>query len=280
MRTIDTDGVRGGFPSGPGSSPGKGICSISFDNYTGTHMCFSISLVKEREYLEERFGPLESRMEHYDPIYHSSAFSFPSHPVITLQDNVVLRSLRWGLIPHWVKDGEKAQDIRSKTLNARAETLLEKPSFASSFGQRRCLIPVDGFFEWREVGSRKYPYHIRMKDGETFAIAGIWDRWGGPSVDMDTFSLITTSANPLLAMIHNTKLRMPAIIDREDERRWLDPDTSADELMEILKPIDDAGMEAYTVSRLVSSRENDSDVPEVLKPHKYPELSFTNQKLF
>ncbi len=243
-------------------------------------MCFSISLVKEREYLKERFGPLESRMEYYDPIYHSSAFSLPSHPVITFEDNVVLRPLRWGLIPHWVKDGEKARDIKFKTLNARAETVLEKPSFSSSFRDRRCIIPVDGFFEWREVGSRKYPYHIRMRDGDTFAIAGIWDRWGGPSIDMDTFSLITTSANPLLAMIHNTKLRMPAILNRKDERGWLDPDTAADELMEMLKPTDDAEMEAYTVSQLVSSRENDTDVPEVLKEQSYPELSFTNQTLF
>ncbi len=243
-------------------------------------MCFSISLVKEREYLKERFGPLESRVEHYDPIYHSSAFSLPSHPVITLEGNVVLRSLRWGLIPHWVKDGEKALDIRFKTLNARAETLLEKPSFKSSFRDRRCMIPVDGFFEWREVGSKKYPYHIRMKDGEAFAIAGIWDRWGDPSVEMDTFSLITTSANPLLAMIHNTKLRMPAILRREDERRWLDPDMAVDELMRMLEPVDDAGMEAYSVSRLVSSRENDTDVPEVLEKHNYPELSFKNQTLF
>ncbi len=243
-------------------------------------MCFSISLVKEREYLEERFGPLESRMEYYDPIYHSSAFSLPSHPVITFEDNAVLRPLRWGLIPRWVKDGEKARDIRFKTLNARAESLPEKPSFSSSFRDRRCIIPVDGFFEWREVGSRKYPYHIRMKDREAFAIAGIWDRWGDPSVGMDTFSLITTSANPLLAMIHNTKLRMPAILLREDERRWLDPGTAADELIKMLEPVDDAGMEAYTVSSLVSSRENDTDVPEVLKEHSYPELSFQNEKLF
>ena len=243
-------------------------------------MCFSISLVKEREYLKERFGPLESRMEHYDPIYHSSAFSLPIHPVITFEDNVVLRSMRWGLIPRWVKDGEKARDIRFKTLNAKAETLLERPSFKSSFRDRRCIVPVDGFFEWREVGSKKYPYLIRMKDRDTFAIAGLWDRWGDPSVDMDTFSLITTSANPLLAMIHNTRVRMPAILNRKDERRWLDPGTEQYELMKMLEPVDDVGMEAYTVSRLVSSREEDTDVPEVLEPHKYPELFFTNQKLF
>jgi putative SOS response-associated peptidase YedK len=127
------------------------------------------------EYLEGRFNAKFIDPESFEPIYHSSAFSTPNHPVITDSDPEIIQTFSWGLIPSWVKDEEKAKKIAFNTFNARAETIFEKPSFRSSIKKRRCLILVDGFFEWQEVKGKKYPYYIKMSDSEAFALAGIWD---------------------------------------------------------------------------------------------------------
>jgi putative SOS response-associated peptidase YedK len=125
----------------------------------GIHtLCYHISLTLSRDYLEERFEVAFEQPDLFSPVYHASGFSAPSHPVITSDDAHSIKFFRWGLIPFWTKDETAAERTRTRTLNARAETIHAKPSFRSSIMTRRCLVLVDGFYEWREEGKKKYPY--------------------------------------------------------------------------------------------------------------------------
>jgi putative SOS response-associated peptidase YedK len=159
--------------------------------------------------------------------------------------------LKWGLVPSWAKDPA----IGNKLINARAETVAEKPSFREAFVCRRCLIPVDGFFEWSRRGDRKRPFYFHMRDGEPFAIAGLWERWEGESGPLETCTLLTTEANELLAPHHD---RMPVILRPEDYEAWLDPGVRRPELpTPLLRPYPHEEMAAYAVSTLVNSPSND-----------------------
>lgn len=126
--------------------------------------------------------------------------------------------LRWGLIPHWARD----PSIGNRMINARSETVENKPAFRASFRKQRCLIPSNGFFEWQRVGKRKQPYYIRMRDGRPFALAGLWDRWKAPDGEaIDSFTILTTEANDLVRPLHD---RMPVILVPRDYELWLDPE--------------------------------------------------------
>src|SRR3989441_8768283 len=128
-----------------------------------------------------------------------------------------LAMLRWGLIPAWVKDPAKAR----QPINAKSETVAELPTFRSAFRKRRCLIPADGFYEWKQEGGRKQPVYIRMKDSEPFAFAGLWEHWEKPDQEpIDSCVILTTEPNELLAQLHN---RMPVILNAKDYDLWLDP---------------------------------------------------------
>lgn len=245
-------------------------------------MCFDISFALKSDRIEEQFGAKFEKPELFEPVYHVSAFSIPSVPVITNENVESIQLMKWGLIPFWVKDEEKAMEIRMKTFNARAETLFEKPSFRKPIKSNRCLVLADGFFEWREVKGKNYPYYIRLADKNPFAIAGIWDTWRNKKTDekYDAFSVITTKANPLLEKIHNKKKRMPAILRREDEKRWLSAGLNKDDIDSMLTPIDDSQLEAYSVSKLISYRKGNTNVPEVIEKFEYDELKFQQTSLF
>ncbi len=160
--------------------------------------------------------------------------------------------MHWGLIPSWAKD----PSIGNKMINARAETLLEKPSFKRLVGKRRCLVLTDGFYEWRKEGKRKVPMRMLLKTRELFAFAGLWDRWKKPDGnEFQSFTIITIDANDLLRPIHD---RMPVILGRDGEEKWLNPDLKdPSELLPLLKPYPSELMEAYDVSPLVNSPRND-----------------------
>ena len=241
-------------------------------------MCYHLSLVQDLRYLETRFGASFGSADSYEPSYHRSAFSSPAHPVITDKEPGRIRLFEWGLIPRWAKDADQASEIRSGTFNAKAETVFDKPSFRSSIMERRCLVLADGFFEWQKVGSRKYPYYIRLKSRDAFAIAGIWDEWNGGGNAKYTFPVITTEANPMMERIHNTKKRMPVILHREHEARWLEKGLTPEQMGAMLRPYDENEMECYTVSRLLTSREK--NVPEVIAPFEYEELRSVQNKLY
>lgn len=245
-------------------------------------MCFSISYALKKEGLEKRFNAKFETTAIYRPVYHVSAFSIPEVPVITNAKPDTISQLKWGLIPSWVKDETKAMSIRLKTFNARAETIFEKPSFRNSIITKRCIVLVDGFYEWHDLKGKKYPYYIRLADHSAFAIAGIWDFWLNPPKDetYQTFSVITTQANPLLEKIHNIKKRMPVILKPEDENRWLDEGLDKPAINSMLIPYDDTKMEAYPVSKLIAQRARNTNLPEVREKFDYEELKIQQKSLF
>jgi putative SOS response-associated peptidase YedK len=160
-----------------------------------------------------------------------------------------LEMLHWGLIPSWADD----PSIGNRMINARAETVAEKPSFRKAFRNHRCLVLADGFYEWQKTANGKQPYYIRMEDDSPFAFAGLWESWKNGS-EVRSATIITTDANDVVAPIHN---RMPVILHPEDYELWLDPDFDEKEpLSTLLKPYPAEAMEAYPVSRVVNSPSN------------------------
>jgi putative SOS response-associated peptidase YedK len=178
-----------------------------------------------------------------------------------------------------VKTEEQAADIRKGTYNAKAETIFQKPSFRSSIKDRRCLVLADGFFEWQHLGAKKYPYYIRLKSREAFAIAGIWDEWKTGGKPVRTFSVVTTEASPLMARIHNTKKRMPVILHRDDEKRWLDRGLSRDDIGSMLRSSEDMALDAYTVAPLGGAGKAKAG-PGTVEPFEYRELKARQESLF
>jgi putative SOS response-associated peptidase YedK len=243
-------------------------------------MCYRYS-VPGPDSLVKRFSVLFLEEVPFKKQYHASSFDLPKLPVITNEQPQVIQLFTWGLIPFWVKDRKTAEEVRLKTMNARAETLFEKPSFRQAAEHRHCLVLADGFFEWQEYQGKNYPYYIRLKNHEPFAMAGLWETWKNPGAEevLQTYSVITCRANPLMEQIHNKKKRMPVILPKDQEREWIDPSLDKKAAEALLVPYDDALMEAFTISRLITSRQRDPNVPEVSQPFTYPELQRkTDQK--
>jgi putative SOS response-associated peptidase YedK len=206
--------------------------------------------------------------------YYTGAFDHPKLPVITNEKPEQVDLFKWGLIPFWVKGQNAANQIRERTANARCETIFEKPSFRHLAGKKHCLVISDGFFEWRWYNNKNYPYYIRLKNHEPYAMAGLWDRWIDKTTDEEIYSytIITTDANPLMAMIHNKKKRMPVILKKEDYKKWIDKDITKEQTMNLLGAYDQNEMEAYTISKLITSKGQNPNVPEVIKPFQYNTL--------
>jgi putative SOS response-associated peptidase YedK len=184
----------------------------------------------------------------------------PTQEVAAVVEEDEMRKLEmfhWGLIPSWAKD----PSIGNKMVNARAETVSEKPSFRSAFKKRRCLILADGFYEWQKTDDGKQPYHIKMQDDSPFAFAGLWEIWKDDE-EIRSCTIITTAANDLMSEIHH---RMPVILPPDDYDMWLDPDFDEKEpLTSLLKPYSSDKMEAYIVSRRVNKPSNNE--PSVVEP--------------
>ena len=181
--------------------------------------------------------------------------------IIKVESGNEAKLMKWGLVPSWASD----PSIGNRMINARAETLLEKPSFRNFVSQRRCLIPADGFYEWRRDGTRKVPVWIHLKKKEPFVFAGLWDSWRNVELGeiLDTFTIITTDPNTLLRPIHN---RMPVIYDEPMGRHWLEHDHGGWSmgLAAALRPWPSEYMEAHDVSNFVNSPDNDA--PECIRP--------------
>jgi putative SOS response-associated peptidase YedK len=159
--------------------------------------------------------------------------------------------MRWGFIPGFVKD-EKTFPL---IINIRAETVREKPSYRAAFQRRRCLIPADGFYEWRRAGRDKIPFLIRRADEKTFAFAGLHETWSSPDgSEIDTAAIITTDANGLLSALHH---RMPVILDAADHARWLDPETSPDRAEALLRPAPNGLLAMKRVGKAVNKATNE-----------------------
>jgi len=204
------------------------------------------------EVIEATFAEMEPDLLRYNIA--------PTQPVAAITENSprVLEMMRWGLVPFWAKD----LSIGSRLLNARAETLSEKPAFRAAFARRRCLVPADGFYEWRKQGKMKQPLRIHRKDDDLFAFAGLWEEWTSPDGSpLHSCTIITVAANELMAPIHD---RMPAILRPQDEAAWLSRSTPTDELMSLLNPYPEEDIEAYPVAPIVNSVANDG--PNCIEP--------------
>src|SRR5258706_12216418 len=179
-------------------------------------MCGRFTLTINPDELQQQFGLSEAPPAQLVPRYNIA----PTQPVAVIANNSerVLELFQWGLIPSWAKDPK----IGSKLINARAETLAEKPSFRTALKRRRCLVVADGFYEWKKQSGGKSPMYIQLKDGQPFGFAGLWEAWQSPEDGLiKTCTIITTTPNALLADIHD---RMPVILPREAYDQWLAPE--------------------------------------------------------
>jgi putative SOS response-associated peptidase YedK len=218
-------------------------------------MCGRFTLSTSPDALQRAFPALEIPAD-FRPRYNIA----PTQAVLAVraeEGGPRVRWLRWGLVPYWAKDPA----IGNRMINARAETLAEKPSFRNAYRQRRCLVLADGYYEWMKVGTAKVPMRIRLPDDRPFTLAGLWERWGPAGAEpLETCTLITTAASPAVAEIHD---RMPVILEGDARDRWLDPATPGGELGPLLTAYD-GELDAYAVSTVVNSPANDR--PDCLVP--------------
>jgi putative SOS response-associated peptidase YedK len=224
--------------------------------------------------LEERLRRLGGALS---PYYHVSGFSHPGLLVFTSDKPFEPRIFRWGLIPFWVKDQETARKIANQTINARSETMFEKPAFREPARKKRCLVYADAFYEHHHIQKRAYPFHISMKDKRPMAFAGLWDEWIDKETGeiISTVSIVTCRANTLLEKIHNNPdaegPRMPVILPAELQDHWLNPPGNLqgqdlkNELFQLTIPYPEEQMEAYPVKRILG-KEASGNVPEAEQP--------------
>lgn len=221
-------------------------------------MCGRYAVFAGKENIEQAFGVTSDDPGLLEPNFNATPGSML--PVVLLGKARIKRigSLRWGLIPSWAED----QSVGYSMINARSETLLEKPSFKKPFQRQRCIVPASGFYEWQELGKAKIPYYIRTLDQEVMGFAALFDKWEKDGQTVYSFSIITTHANDLLAPLHE---RMPVILNKNSYDNWLDP-LFDDMIMlqDMLKPYPIERMSLYRVSDAVNTATNNG--PELVRP--------------
>jgi putative SOS response-associated peptidase YedK len=217
-------------------------------------MCGRFALITPGEDLVTQFG-VEAQAHLLKPGEPTARYNIaPTQPVTAIRaagaEEEQWAFFHWGLIPSWAKDPA----MGSRMINARSETAAAKPSFRAAFKRRRCLIPMDGFYEWRKIAGGKQPYFIHMADRRPFAAAGLWEMWFGPDgSELESCTILTTTPNELVAELHN---RMPVILDPADYDPWLHDDRP-DQLNHLLRPFSAAPMAAYPVSTYVNNPRNE-----------------------
>ena len=226
----------------------------------------------------------ENSLKQYDKLFQVSGFAHPKVVIYTNNNPYKPQMSNWGLIPDWAKN---AKSIWNKTINARGESIFEKPAFIKSAEEQRCLIPAEGFYEYHHIRGKKYPFYISHKEGKPLIFAGLWNEWKNPENNkvINTFSVVTTKANRLMTKIHNNpKLsgdsRMPVILTDELANDWLKPLTK-NELQDLLQPLADNELIAHSVRKL-SGKDSPGNVYEASKEYIYNELEFgeNNQLTF
>lgn len=216
-------------------------------------------------------SPRETEIERHWHIGRDNSNPFPGRynaapaqqlPILRVdsEHGRYLALLRWGLVPSWAKD----LSIGARMINARAETAAEKPAFRAAFRRRRCLVPMMGFYEWQKAGARKLPHYVHLLNAELFGVAGLYEYWPGKdgADPIESYTIITTDANEMMAKIHN---RMPVILPERDHDAWLDPkNDKTDGLQKLLKPYPAEEMRTYPISMRVNNVKNDG--PELIEP--------------
>ncbi|HUN17853.1 MAG TPA: SOS response-associated peptidase [Saprospiraceae bacterium] len=227
-------------------------------------MCGRASLTKTEKELEERFQAAfyTEDLERYRPLPSFNIAPTHFHPILSSEDTDHFKYMKWGLIPSWAKDAK----IGPKMINARVETLLEKPMFKSALQYRRCLVPIDGFYEWKIISNKdKKPFRIVVQNGEVYSLAGIYDTWKDHNGQVIySFSIITLESNTMMKELHD---RMPAILHQSEEKQWIDLDMNIETAMSMIKPYPSELMSAYPVSSKVNSvANNDEELIKIQKP--------------
>lgn len=206
--------------------------------------------------------------EPWKPRYNVAPTQFM--PVITNKNPKEFSLFRWGFVPNWSLNDKASGNL----INARAETVLSKTPFKQAIRSQRCLIPADGFFEWKKAGKNKIPFRVTLNSDEALAFAGVWDSWERPEDGeiINTYTIITTEANEIMREIHE---RMPVILPQNLESSWLDNSLNDEEIQMLLKPFDSDKMNSYKVNRIVNSI--DYDMPECIQvaPKIYPGETFS-----
>jgi putative SOS response-associated peptidase YedK len=212
--------------------------------------------------------------------WHVSGFSHPKILVFTDKDPYNPQAFNWGLIPSWVKDWDSAKKLRTQTLNARGETIFEKPSFRTSAKSKRCLVYLDAFYEHHHIGKNTFPFRISLKSNEPMIIAGLWEEWVNKETGeiLPTFTIVTTSGNQIMATIHNNPKaeigpRMPVILSKEDQDAWLDSKASQKDIEALIKPCDENLLKFHTVNR-INGKAYIGNKPEIREPFKYAEVEW------
>lgn len=249
-------------------------------------MCYDIktkveaALKRARHYGNE--DAIQMLIEQFRPFleeefFHVSGFQHPKMLIYTSENFELPVVSTWGLIPFWVKNEQQQLDIWNKTINARGESIFEKPSFRTSAKSKRCLVYIDGFFEHHYFNGKKYPFYIQRVDGEPIVLGGLWDEWIKKEAGetMNTFTIVTTKANALMKKIHNNpklkEARMPLILKEDEADIWLNG--SYKEAKTMIVPASDGFLKAHTVRRL-RGKEAVGNSPLAIKEYNYPELKF------
>jgi len=253
-------------------------------------MCYDIKASLEAQLKRaERAGDLQAieeiivKLAPYSglPLYHTTGFAHPRLLIYTDRSPYYPELATWGLVPDWVKDQSQLKKIWNNTINARGETIFEKPSFRTSAKNRRCIIYVDGFYEHHHFQKSVYPFYIHAKNKRPLALAGLWSEWADPETGelLITFTIVTTMGNRLLETIHNNpKLagpRMPLILPNELEDAWLDTiDDEVDmkKIQTLIQPYPEDELAAHTVAKL-RGKDYIGNVPEISEVFEYPELT-------
>ena len=212
-------------------------------------MCFTVKISQKIQNLAKKYGVHTEGVEEAIAEVERQLNAF-DHPQMAVVRQGLLSPMRWGLVPHWIADHAHAVEIRNKTLNARSESVFEKPSFRDPIRHHRCIVPVSAFYEWQHVGKYRIKYRIEPVQDDVLSLAGIWDAWVSPrqGIEVRTFSILTCAANPMMAEIHNTQQRMPVILDPSRIGAWLALDASETHVLEMMQPCPDEWLRAVRES--------------------------------
>jgi len=245
-------------------------------------MCFYYAVVKInlKALIENRIIK-EEQLSLFSDKQFVKGFDFPIMPVISNDNPAVIQMFRWGFVPPHTQNTEKATEFlhQYNTLNAKAENLFESRLFQNAIQKQRCLVLCSGFFEWRhknpgKKNSEKYPFYVSLKDEGMFVFGGIWEKFTDQNTGetIHTYAIITTKANDLMELVHNTKKRMPLIIEPEKAMKWLEPDLSEEEIKTYFQPFDSDKLKATPIKKINPKLQYEKD-PGIIVYYHYQELS-------
>lgn len=244
-------------------------------------MCYKYATPKLDDILQHLKDAPPFTIQDYLHYYLADGFNHNLMPITTCEANTTIQGAVWGLVPEWIHESKKAREWADKTLNAKSETVFELTSFKNYIGRYRCLIWANGFYEWQwrdSKGATKIPYFIYMPNHVPFTMGGVYTKWQRPDTGeiMLTFSIITTEANQLMSEIHNNKKRMPLIIQENEREKWLGS-LIREDITSLMRPLPDGILQAHTISKLITTRGVDTNVPEIQLLHEYPKVKTSSK---